>query len=140
MDTMVQSPEGPWSDVMFDVSTSPTVVCLTCLTPEASPQGDAMNNSKRFMLTSIVFLFGSTLSAYADTGTSQDSRITEAIKQAIAQLPDLKAPNQIYVDTRDHVVYLSGFVDSSLTTENAEQVARQTPGVVRVVNSISVDK
>jgi osmotically-inducible protein OsmY len=69
-----------------------------------------------------------------------DTQITEAVEQAIAQHPDLKAPNQIYVDTRDHVVYLSGVVDNSLVTEHAEQIARQVPGVVRVVNTIAVDK
>ena len=72
-----------------------------------------------FMLTSTVVLFGRALSAYADNETSSvgvlmDTQITEAVEQAIAQHPDLKAPNQIYVDTRDHVVYLSGVVDNSL--------------------------
>jgi osmotically-inducible protein OsmY len=104
-----------------------------------------MSKSKCFMLTSVVFLFGGALSAYADNetssvGVSQDTQITEAVKQAIAQHSDLKAPNQIYVDTRDHVVYLSGVVENSLATENAEQVARQVAGVVRVVNTIAVDK
>jgi osmotically-inducible protein OsmY len=97
------------------------------------------------MLTSTVVLFGRALSAYADNETSSvgvlmDTQITEAVEKAIAQHPDLKAPNQIYVDTRGHVVYLSGVVDNSLVTENAEQIARQVPGVVRVVNTIAVDQ
>ena len=104
-----------------------------------------MEKSKRFVLTSAVFLFGGALSAFADNdtssvGVSPDTQITEAVEQAIAQHPDLNAPNQIYVDTRDQVVYLSGIVDNSLSTENAVQVARQVPGVVRVVNKISIDK
>jgi osmotically-inducible protein OsmY len=104
-----------------------------------------MSKSKCFMLVSAVFLLGGALSAYADddkssVGASQDTQITQAVAQAIAQHPDLTAPNQIYVDTRDQVVYLSGVVDNSLATANAEQVARQVPGVMRVVNTISVDK
>jgi len=104
-----------------------------------------MSKSKRFMLMNAVFLFGGALSAYADNETSspgvlQDTQITEAVKQAIAQHPDLNAPNTIYVDTRDHVVYLSGLVDNSEATENAEQLARQVAGVVRVVNTIAIDK
>ena len=96
-----------------------------------------------FMLTSSVLLFFGALSAHADTpsmGTSQDSQITHAVEQAIAQHPDLKAPNQIYVDTRDQVVYLSGVVNNSLATNNAEEVALQVPGVLRVVSNIAVDK
>ena len=104
-----------------------------------------MSKSRRFMLMNAVFLFGGALSAYADNetasgGVSQDTQITEAVEQAIAQHPDLNPPNQIYVDTRDHVVYLSGLVDNTLVTQNAEQVARQVSGVVRVVNTITVDK
>jgi len=104
-----------------------------------------MRKSKSFMLMNTVFLLGGALSAYADNETSspgglQDAQITEAVKQAIALHADLDAPNTIYVDTRDHVVYLSGLVDSSVATDNAEQVARQVAGVIRVVNTIAVDK
>jgi osmotically-inducible protein OsmY len=97
------------------------------------------------MLMNAVLLFGGALSAYADNKTSslgdlEDTQITEAVEQAFAQIPGLNAPNTIYVDTRDHVVYLSGLVEDSLATENAEQMARQVAGVVRVVNTIAVDK
>jgi osmotically-inducible protein OsmY len=104
-----------------------------------------MIKSKLYMLASAVLLLAGSLSAYADdqssaADVSQDAMVTAAVEQAIAQHPDLGAPNQIYVGTRNHVVYLSGIVDYGLVTEDAEQVARQVPGVVRVVNSISIDK
>jgi len=105
-----------------------------------------MTRSRYFMLTSTVLLFlGGAFSASADdqaspVRVSSDETITAAIEQAIGQHPDLGGPNQIYVTTRNHVVYLSGIVDNGLVTENAEQTARQVPGVVRVVNTMSIDK
>jgi hypothetical protein len=36
-----------------------------------------------------------------------DAAITARVKEALAQHPDLAPPNQIYVDTRDGVVYLT---------------------------------
>ena len=105
-----------------------------------------MTRSRYFMLTSTVLLFlGGALSASADdqaspVRVSSDETITAAIEQAIGQHPDLGGPNQIYVTTRNHVVYLSGIVDNGLVTENAEEIARQVPDVVRVVNTISIDK
>jgi osmotically-inducible protein OsmY len=50
----------------------------------------------------------------------------------------LSPPEEIEVQTRNHVVYLSGIVDSGVEVENAESVARQTEGVSDVVNSIAV--
>jgi len=40
----------------------------------------------------------------------------------------------------NHVVYLSGEVSQDLMKQTAEDVARQTPGVTWVVNSIAVTK
>ena len=42
--------------------------------------------------------------------------------------------------TREHVVYLSGFVSTGLMKQTAEDLARQTPGVIRVVNEIGITK
>jgi osmotically-inducible protein OsmY len=51
----------------------------------------------------------------------------------------LEAPNLIRVQTLDHVVYLSGLVDTPLERQMAEAVALRATGVVRVVNSIAVN-
>jgi osmotically-inducible protein OsmY len=40
----------------------------------------------------------------------------------------------------NHVVYLSGEVAIGLEAEDAESIARQTKGVTRVENTISVSK
>ena len=85
-------------------------------------------------------LLGCALEKQAATGARQeDARIAANVQGAIAQHPDLGPPNLIYVDVRDHVVYLSGLVNTELTVANAEALARQVPGVARVVDSIGVE-
>jgi len=44
----------------------------------------------------------------------------------------------VYVATRDAVVYLTGQVATPLQRTDAEELARETPDVRRVVNSISL--
>jgi BON domain-containing protein len=46
--------------------------------------------------------------------------------------------NVIRVQTLNHVVYLDGVVSSGLEIDAAESIARDVPGVARVVNSIVV--
>ena len=71
--------------------------------------------------------------------STNDARITGDVNKAIAQHSDLGAPNQIYVDTHNGVVYLSGLVDNGLVINNATAVAGQVPGVSRVVTNISIE-
>jgi osmotically-inducible protein OsmY len=52
-------------------------------------------------------------------------RGSQPISWGIAQHRNLGPPNQICVDTRDHVVYLSGAVTTSWMLYNAEDIARQ---------------
>lgn len=98
--------------------------------------------TKSKCVTGVVLLLGGMLSACAVERNSslEDARLTADVTQAIAQHPDLGPPNQIYVQSRDHVVYLSGLVDNGLTTADAADVARQVPGVSRVDSTVSVDK
>jgi osmotically-inducible protein OsmY len=76
--------------------------------------------------------------AFADD--PEDPEITAAVDALIRQHPDLNTPNTLYVSTRNHVVYLSGLVDSGLVTEEAEALARQVPGVVGVVSTVAVEQ
>lgn len=73
-------------------------------------------------------------------GGSSDAKITQNIETQLDQRPDLAPPQEIGVQTKNHVVYLSGLVDSGVEVQNAESVARQTDGVSNVVNSISVEQ
>ena len=106
----------------------------------------AMTKWKYLRLTGAALILTGTLSAWAADRNSakvpnpDDGRITTDVKAAIAQRRDLGAPNQIYIDTRDHVVFLSGVVNNSLSGDNAIEIARQVPGVTRVVSTIGVDK
>jgi osmotically-inducible protein OsmY len=71
-------------------------------------------------------------------GCPGDSKISADVRELIDQHPDLRAPNIIHVQTRAHVVYLSGFVSTDLMSEAAATVALGAPGVARVENSIAV--
>ena len=69
-----------------------------------------------------------------------DGQITAAVQARINQHPDVGAPDSVRVETREHVVYLSGFVSTGLMKQTAEDLARKTPGVTRVVNEIGITK
>jgi osmotically-inducible protein OsmY len=71
-------------------------------------------------------------------GCAGDAKITADVRAQFDQHPALEAPNSIAVQTIDHVVYLHGLVDTGLERSMADSVARDTPGVVRVVNSIAI--
>ena len=73
-------------------------------------------------------------------GQMTDGKITTAVRAQINQHPDVGAPDSVRVETREHVVYLSGFVSTGLMKQTAEDIARQTPGVTRVVNEIGITK
>jgi osmotically-inducible protein OsmY len=67
-----------------------------------------------------------------------DARINADVKSRIQEHRELGPPNTVYVQTRSGVVYLSGQVATDLQRDTAESVATQTPGVLNVVNSISL--
>jgi osmotically-inducible protein OsmY len=101
-----------------------------------------MSKAKYLSVATTALIFSGVLSAYAADPIvygSEDARITAEVRGAIAEHPDLRPPNLIYVMSRRRVVYLSGIVATPLSAANAEGVARQVPGVARVVSNISVD-
>jgi osmotically-inducible protein OsmY len=69
-----------------------------------------------------------------------DAAITTNVQTLLNQHPELGAPYPIEVQTIDRVVYLNGLVNTGLEREIAESVAFQTPGVLKVVNSIAIQK
>lgn len=101
-----------------------------------------MTKSKCIRAASAVLVLSGIVSAsaVAQASSADDATLTATVKEAIAQHPDLGPPNQIYIDSRDHVVYLSGFVDNGLIRADAEDVARKVPGVSHVVSVVSVEK
>jgi osmotically-inducible protein OsmY len=98
----------------------------------------------KLSVTGAAIILGGAFSSGAVAGNSanvrrpDDVQITVDVQGAIAQHRELGAPNQIYVDTRDHVVFLSGMVYNFLMEDDATEIARQVPGVNRVVSAIWV--
>jgi hyperosmotically inducible protein len=72
-------------------------------------------------------------------GTVDDSAITAKVKAALAGDARVAA-HQVNVETRDGVVQLSGFVDSSEAKSTAEELARKVDDVRSVDNEIDVKK
>ena len=66
-----------------------------------------------------------------------DAAITASVKTKLAADPEVAAHN-IDVDTNQGVVTLSGHVDTREASQEAEKLARQTDGVLRVINNLTV--
>jgi hyperosmotically inducible protein len=66
-----------------------------------------------------------------------DSAITASVKAKLAADGDIN-PFNIDVDTNEGVVTLQGRVEKEEARTKAEQLARETDGVARVVNLIKV--
>jgi osmotically-inducible protein OsmY len=83
----------------------------------------------RFNVIGAALILSGTFTAWAsahnpsNVGSPDDGRINAEVREAITQHRDLGAPNQIYVQTRDHVVFLSGWVYNSLSADNAIEIA-----------------
>jgi osmotically-inducible protein OsmY len=68
---------------------------------------------------------------------SADAGLAKQIQSTLFERRDLPMEN-VTVQVIDAVVYLYGIVDTELQRNLIEEVARDTPGIVNVVNSIGV--
>jgi osmotically-inducible protein OsmY len=66
-----------------------------------------------------------------------DSAITTKVKTALLADQEVSG-GQVEVETFKGVVQLSGFVDTSVQKQKAEQIARRTQGVKEVKNDLIV--
>jgi osmotically-inducible protein OsmY len=73
-------------------------------------------------------------------GCPGDAKITANVEKALAQHPDVGAPNEITVKTLNHVVFLTGSVSEGLMSETAQSIASHVKGVTYVENSIYVSR
>jgi len=62
-----------------------------------------------------------------------DSWITATVKAGIFNEPSLKV-TRIHVETRKHMVQLSGLVDATASMNKALAIARSVQGVIAVTN------
>lgn len=104
-----------------------------------------MRNGNPVLLASILLCSG-TLALQGCLSSPQctsqecrnDAKITADIKARLSEHRELSGPNSVYVQTRGGVVYLTGQVATDLQRQTAESVAREVPGVGKVVNSIAI--
>jgi osmotically-inducible protein OsmY len=71
------------------------------------------------------------------SGCAGDADISAQVRALLYQ-HSLQPPNLIQVQTLDHVVYLTGLVNSDTERLTAQSVALEAPGVSKVVNSIGL--
>lgn len=71
-------------------------------------------------------------------GCAGDAQITHEVQSLLRAHPALGPPNQLYVQTSDRVVFLSGEVATAYQREEAESVARTAPAVRQVINSVAL--
>jgi osmotically-inducible protein OsmY len=98
-----------------------------------------------YALSVVLLLSGVVLGCAAERkcglgGCPGDAEITADVQKRLNRHPDLEGVNSINVQTLDHVVYLSGEVSAGLMRETAEEIAKKTPGVTRVEDTIAVTK
>lgn len=77
------------------------------------------------------------LAALSIACAETDPGITTAVKSKLAADDTVKA-YKIDVDTKDHVVTLTGTVDNSAAKERAVTLARSTDGVNNVIDNLTV--
>jgi len=112
--------------------------------PLAGYRRSDMTNSKlRFGFPLAIALATASAAAVAhgkceSSACSGDATITTKVQTSLDRHPGLGAPGSISVQTRAGVVYLYGEVSTGLERETAESLTEETPGVVRVVDSIFV--
>ena len=93
-----------------------------------------------FVLTGALSACGAyaTYSTCGANGCPGDAKITIDVRALFDQHAALQPPNILNIQTLNHVVYLSGLVDTDLERGLAESVAHEATGVTRVVNSIGL--
>jgi len=72
-------------------------------------------------------------------GCPDDARITAEVRALLGQHAELGPPNQVYVQTLDRVVYLSGELATGLQRDTADAVAMRAPGARAVVDIIGLE-
>ena len=78
------------------------------------------------------------LSAFAVACSASDPGVTTAVKSKLAA-DDTVSALEIDVDTADGVVTLTGYVPTQTAKDRAVQLARETDGVVRVEDRLTLD-
>jgi osmotically-inducible protein OsmY len=92
-----------------------------------------------YAATSAALLIGG-LWGCGTSNQSEDAKINAEVQTSLDQQASLEAPNIIEVQTLNSIVYLDGRVRSDLQRLVATELALEVPGVMKVVNSIALEK
>jgi osmotically-inducible protein OsmY len=101
-----------------------------------------MNRNKPlYALASVLVLSGAapgcaTYGKCGLDGCPGDSKTTADVEKRLREDPETAPASSIYVQTSNHVVYLSGTTTTRVQKERAEADARKAAGVTDVVNTI----
>jgi hyperosmotically inducible protein len=90
------------------------------------------------ILLIVLVAFLAMASANCERRSVADSAITAIVKSELVVDNETSSAN-INVDTRGGVVTLTGVVTTQANKEQAERIARNTEGVTRVINNITVE-
>ena len=103
-----------------------------------------MNSGKRICASALALALLSAIAGCTLAGRCgyrecpEETAIRVDVEGRFAQYPELRPPNVLYVQVREHLVTLSGEVTTEYERRLAETVAQQASGVARVVNMISI--
>ena len=117
-----------------------TIMSSTMLINRSTHRASPGTNKIRVFIATLIVagaLPGCAVSPQS-SNSSADQKITADVQASFRQHSELAAPDQIDVKTVNGVVYLNGSVSAGTQREFAESVAKQTPGVTRVIDSINV--
>jgi len=89
------------------------------------------------LLLPLALILGACSSTRSVGDQLDDGVITSKVKAKLAADPEVN-PFEIDVDTRNRVVYLSGMIDTWDERMEAERLARNTGGVIGVVNELQI--
>ena len=112
---------------------------LTLATAGTTGSTAPSDKTKKDDETKIVIKDDTTPKVKAAGRKTADATLTATVKTQLATVKGVIA-NDINVDTTDGVVTLKGSVPDESQKARAEEVARETPGVKRVVNELTVKK
>jgi osmotically-inducible protein OsmY len=109
----------------------------------ANARSTSMRRIQQASLAALALIVSGALSGCAVyrkcglAGCPGDAQITAAVRAQFRLHPALEPPNLLHVQTLDHVVYLTGQVDTEVERSMAQSLALEVAGVARVVNSIN---
>jgi osmotically-inducible protein OsmY len=103
-----------------------------------------MHARNRYLALALATILLCALAGCATTGKCggrecpEDAAIRADVEARLNQHPELRPPNMVYVMVRDHSVTLSGQVSNEYAQRLAASVAREAPGVTKVVNLVAL--